>query len=202
MRQGKFVFSPPLVRLHRPGHVCDEPCKRPDMPSALALPLRLRLASSAAFLLAVLVAAGANRSLLMVPILAAASTAAHWMASRLAKGDQATMLGLLDPRTQRLMQQKMARAGFFFGLFGYTLIFIIGVFLSAIVTPTELARQLTRFDLWLVLAPTGLTLGLGLVRRNLSTPFQGPGNPASSPDPDSDAFTVEGEIVRSDESDP
>ena len=169
------------------------------MPASFALPLRLRLASSAAFLLAVLIAAGAQRSLLMVPILAAASTGAHWLASRLAQGDHATLLAMLDPRTRRLAQQNIARAGFLFGLFGYAVIFIITVFLSALFTPTELARQLTGFDLGLILIPTLATLALGLIRGRVSPPLMTqPSDPP--PEADAKAFILEGEIIPPEES--
>lgn len=169
------------------------------MLTTFALPLRLRLASSAIFLCALLIAAGAQRSFLLVPLLAAASTGAHWLASRLAQGDQTVLLGMLDPQTRRLAQQNIARAGFFFGLFGYGLLFMITVFLSALVTPTELARQLTGFDLSLILVPTGLTLALGLARRRVSTTMAAGPQGDSRPGTETDAFILEGKVIPPDD---
>lgn len=152
----------------------------------------LRLASSLVFLMAVIVAALGQRSLLMVPLLAAASTGAHWLGGRIAGTPFDKIATRLSGGPARLQTSGLARFGFFAGLVGYGLVYMVFVFFGALAGPIELRRSFDGFDGLLLAVPTTITLALALVRRLLPKPDL----PVDQrPAADGDGPVIEGEVI-------
>ena len=166
---------------------------------AIWMPLMLRAASAFVFVIAVIVAGAANRSLLMVPAIAAVATLANLNTPRMS-------INLTGAPEQGLIGRTMTV--FFTRTFLFAIVFGFSVLIAALFRETELARDFTNFDVVLVTAPFVLALILTTIA--MRSPL---GNPAefaedlkqafaemqagAGPDTQADndnAFTVEGEF--------
>ena len=164
---------------------------------AIWMPMMLRLASALVFVLAVVVAGAANRSLLMVPALAGVATLAHLNTPRLS-------LNLTGAPQQGLLSR--AIMVFFMRTFLFGLVFGFTVLVAALFRQTELAREVTAFDIGLLVIPFGLALVFTAI--SMRSPL---GNPeefmqdlqkafaefqngqGQAPQSGADGFTVDGE---------
>ncbi|MEL6829669.1 MAG: hypothetical protein AAFO63_05990 [Pseudomonadota bacterium] len=158
----------------------------------------LRVSSSFLFLFVVIIAALSERSLLMVPLLAAASTLAHWLGGKIAGTPFDKLAMRVSGQPVRMPTAGLARFGFFAGLVGYSLVYMVFVFFGALAGPIELSRSLSGFDGMLVLVPTGVTLLLALVRRALPKPDFPVDQQHANP---GDGTIIDGEIIDAPHSD-
>ena len=159
----------------------------------------LRAASAFVFVIAVIVAGAANRSLLMVPAIAAVATLANLNTPRMS-------INLTGAPEQGLVGRAMTI--FFTRTILFGIVFGFSVLIAALFRETELARDFTNFDVVLVTAPFVLSLILTTLamRSPLGNPeefmadlkkamadMQAGAEPGPRPD-DDDAFTVDGEF--------
>ena len=152
----------------------------------------LRFASSIVFVMAVVFAALSQRSLLMVPLLAAASTGAHWLGGRIAGTPFDKMAMRVSGGPMKIQTAGLARFGFFAGLVGYSLVYMIFVFFGALAGPIELRRSLDGTDFSLLLVPAAITLLLAMVRRLLPKPDLPISTTSTN---EGDGTVIEGEVI-------
>ncbi len=177
----------------------------------IAIPVLLRIAASLVFVVAVIVAAAMNRSIMLVPLLAAAATLSHWLAARLAPNPLSNLGEMLAPGAARANPAGKLIRKFLFGVFGYGLVFALTVLISAVFQETELERIVTRFDLTLIAVAAGLAIVLSVINAHtaatqvtgmmgdLQQAFnQMQGGPAATPGGE-EPFTFEGEIIHPDD---
>ena len=158
----------------------------------------LRFASSLFFLLAVVFAALTQRSLLMVPLLAAASTGAHWLGGKIAGSPLDKLAMRVSGGPVRMQTAGLALFGFFAGLVGYSLVYMVFVFFGALAGPIELRRSLDGFDVGLLLVPSALTLLFALIRSLMPKPDL----PVPHSDPSAGSGTIiDGEVIQDPPSD-
>lgn len=177
------------------------------MPVFLSLPIALRAGSAFVFIAAVIIAASLNRSLLMVPLLALASTLVHWGIGRIAPGPLAQLQALAGQSQRLAGGANLFWLRVFGGTIGYGAIFMITVFFSALVQETQLERALTGTDLKILLIASGLAAILAFINAKLAArqvgAMAGDLNTLfaqmRSPDSEDDPFTVEGEIIEPDD---
>ncbi len=181
------------------------------MPFIIALPIILRLAASAVFIIAVVTAGAMNRPLIMVPLLAAASTGVHWLTGRIMPSPMKNLQAVSGHVTAPGHSPQALFVRFIAGTFGYGLIFMVTVFMSAIFRETELDRMLTSLDGLIIAIPaviagllsiatayTGASQVTGMAQdlHQSFTHMRASGHPDAAND---DAFTVEGEIIDPDD---
>ena len=164
---------------------------------AIWMPIMLRAASAFVFVIAVIVAGAANRSLLMVPAIAAVATLANLNTPRMS-------INLTGAPEQGIIGRAMSVFVTRTVLFG--VVFGLSVLIAALFRETDLARDFTNFDVVLVTGPFVLALILTTIA--MRSPL---GNPeefvedlkkalsemqtGAAPNPDNDnAFTVDGEF--------
>ncbi len=173
------------------------------MPISLALPIFLRLAAALVFVVAVIVAGVMNRSIMMVPLLAGAATLTQWLLARIAPGPMASLQSSLGGAPQGPVPLNRLGGRFIAGVFGYGLLFILTVFISALFKETELERILTRTDLSILAIATGLAILLSLLNAHFgSKQVAGMMGDLEATFADmqrqqerEEAFTVEGEMI-------
>lgn len=168
-----------------------------SMRFAIWMPILLRLGSALVFVIAVIVAGVANRSALMVPMIAAVATLAHLNTPRMAINFGGQQQGVIGRAITVFLTRTI--------LFG--IIFGLSVAIAALFQETEIAREFTTFDTILLTVPFGLALLFTAIsmRSPLGNPEElmadiqkafaeataGGGMPSQD---DDDAFTVEGEF--------
>lgn len=170
---------------------------------AIWMPIMLRAASAFVFVIAVIVAGAANRSLIMVPAIAAVATLANLNTPRMS-------INLTGAPEQGLIGRAMSV--FFTRTVLFAVVFGLAALIAALFRETEFARDFTNFDVILVTAPFVLALILTTIA--MRSPL---GNPeefvndlkqalaemqaGDTPDND-DAFTVDGEFEERKPDDP
>jgi len=182
------------------------------MPAALALPLMLRAAAAIVFLIAVIAAGIMNRSVLMVPLLAAAATLTQFLVSRIIPSPLTEIKAGLNPNAPPTPALTKLSRGFFIATFGYGVLFVITVFISALFQETELAHALNRTDVYLITIPAATAAIFSLINARIAnaqmaTMMSGVQaiyaqmNSGDAPNPanDDDAFTIDGEIIDEDD---
>lgn len=163
---------------------------------AIWMPILMRLASGLVFVIAIIVAGIANRSAMMVPLIAAVATLAHMNTPRMTinfgqKSEQSVLSRAFTVFLTRTI------------LFG--ILFVVTVGISALFQETDLAREFATFDIFLLTVPFGLALLFTAI--SMLSPM---GNPEQmmadiqkafddvsagrGPATNDDAFTVEGEF--------
>ncbi|MEL7231334.1 MAG: hypothetical protein AAGJ85_02350 [Pseudomonadota bacterium] len=184
------------------------------MPVALLLPILLRAAGPAAFILSAMTAGVLNQSIVLIPLLALAATITTILIRKLSPSPAADLAAMLNPDAPQ--QPKSIFAGsaqrFGIGLIGYAVCFGLAALIAALFQETEFNQTLVQSDIWFALIPAAIALiGASLSARmganqmadmagQMQAMFaqmqaqQGQDNPQ-----DDDAFTVEGEIIDKDE---
>lgn len=163
---------------------------------AIWMPLIMRVLSALVFVIAIIVAGAANRSLLMVPAIAAVATLANLNTPRMG-------VNLLGAPQQGIVARAMTI--FFTRSFLFAIVFGLTALVFALFQETEFARDFTVFDVCLLVVPFGLALIFTMV--SMRSPLGNPqefmadlqkafedmqtGAPNSEQD---DAFTVDGEF--------
>lgn len=163
---------------------------------AIWMPILMRVASGLVFILAIIIAGVANRSALMVPMIAGVATLANLNTPRMAINFTGQKQGIVSRALTVFLTRTL--------LFGF--VFLLSVGIAALFQETELAREFTTFDTILLTVPFGLALAFTAI--SLRSPL---GNPeelmadiqkafaevASGGGPnaanDDEAFTVDGE---------
>ena len=116
---------------------------------AIWMPILMRTGSALVFVLAAIVAGAANRSLLIVPALAALATLANLNTPRM-------MLNLTGAPQQGIIARAMTI--FFTRTLLFAIVFGFSVLVAALFRVTDLARDFTNFDIGLLVVPFGLAL--------------------------------------------
>ena len=164
---------------------------------AIWMPILMRAASALVFVVAAIVAGAANRSMLMVPALAAVATLANLNTPRMT-------INLGGAPQQGLVGRAMTI--FFTRTFLFAIVFGLSVLIAALFRETELAREFTNFDIGVLVVPFALALVFTAI--SMRSPM---GNPqqfmedmqkafaemqagAGAASNDDEAFTVDGEF--------
>ena len=179
------------------------------MPSALLLPVFLRLLGPIAFIGAAIAAGVMNRSIMIVPLLALVAVGASLLVQSVSPSPAMDLKNLLNPGQSTAPPSPFSGLGRRIGLrvLGYGIVFGIAAILAAIFQATEFEPQIRMFDLGLaaiaaLLAILGGLLSARLGRNQMEgmmdqmqdmfSQMQSAQAPGS---PDEDAFTVEGEVI-------
>ncbi len=133
------------------------------MPLFLALPIILRIASTLVFLVAVIVAAVLNRSVMMVPLLAAAATLSHWVAGKFVPNPLSNLAGATRIRMPMSSLPGRLVPRFLIGVFGYGILFALTVLISAIFQQTELERAITNTDFIIIGVASAIAIILSVI---------------------------------------
>ena len=179
------------------------------MPSALFLPVFLRLLGPIAFIVAAIVAGILNRSIMIVPLLALTATGAAVLMQSVAPSPVADLKDILNqgarPHPASPFRGLGRRIGL--GVLGFGTVFGLSALIAAIFQATEFEPQIRAFDFGLLLIPAFLAvLGGGLSARigrdqmaGMMDQMQDMFSQMQPPDPAgsdaNDAFTVEGEVI-------
>ena len=186
------------------------------MPTALLLPIMLRVAGPVAFLTAVAAAGVMNRSFVLVPVLAVAATLTTIFIRHVTPSPAMDLKDMLSPEKEpppnnpfRGLVPRLAG-----GLVGYAILFALAAGIAAIFQATEFEPQLMMVDAWFAIVPAMIALvGAWISARlgaNQMASLMGQmqeafsqmqaGQPQSGPEQD-DAFTFEGEVIDPDKPD-
>ena len=179
------------------------------MLAALLLPILLRIAGPLAFLSATAAAGVMNRSIMVVPILAAVATLTTILIRKFTPSPAVELKAILSPEANPQPDNPfrgMGR-GFAMGLVGYTIVFALAAWIAALFQTTEFEPQVRWDDAALALIPALIALigawlsaRLGLnqmasMMGQMQTAFSQmqSGDPAA--ESSEEAFTFEGEII-------
>ena len=186
------------------------------MPTALLLPILLRIAGPVAFLTAVAAAGIMNRSFMLVPLLAVTATLTTIIIRQVTPSPAMDLKDMLsserEPKPNKPFRGLLPRlAG---GLVGYAIVFTIAAGIAAIFQTTEFEPQLMMVDVWFAMIPAMIAfIGAWISARlgaNQMASLMGQmeeafsqmqtGQPQNDPDQE-DAFTFEGEVIDPDKPD-
>ena len=120
------------------------------MPLMIILPIGLRIVAALVFVIAIIFAGASNRSVLLVPALAAAATLGGLVKPKIG-------LNLQNPDVEPPSRLSRATGMFTTRLVAYGILFGLSVLIAAMFRETGLERQITMFDAGLVAVP--LVLG-------------------------------------------
>lgn len=198
------IASRPLAALRIHHHQRE----RPTMPTALLLPIALRLAGPVAFICAALAAGVLNRSFIIVPLLAIAASLTTVLIRAVIPSPISDMESLLNPdapvRKKSAFQGMGRRLGL--GIIGYALVFGFAALIASIFQATEFEPRLLPSDVGYLAVPAALALvgawlsarlgvsqmaGMMGQMQDMFAQMQAQQNPSESDDP----FTVDGEII-------
>ena len=137
------------------------------MPIFLAIPVILRIAATLVFLIAVIAVGAMNRSVMMVPLLAAVATLVQWGVGLFAPNPLTNLKDMVNPgaaqsQTPGNTIAKLARK-FLFGVIGYGILFALAYMISGIFKATEMERIITRFDLILIAVTAAIAVVLSVI---------------------------------------
>ena len=183
------------------------------MPAALFLPLLLRLAGPLSFLCAAMIAGVMNRSLLLIPLIALASTAATVLIRFIAPSPVTDLKTMLDPNARPQKPSPFKGVGRRFGVsvLGFGLMFGFSALIAAVFQPTEFQQQVQRLDFGFLAIPAliaiigaWLSARLGInqmasMMQDMQGIFAQMQAGQTPRDEGEDAFTVEGEIIDPDD---
>ena len=163
---------------------------------AIWMPILMRVASALVFVIAIIVAGVANRSAIMVPMIASVATLAHLNTPRMT-------INFTGKPEQSLISRAMTV--FLTRTIVFGIVFLLSVGIAALFQETELARNLSNFDM--VLITVSFALALLFTAISMRSPM---GNPeelmadiqrafdevssGAGPAANEDAFTVDGEF--------
>ncbi len=186
------------------------------MPTALILPILLRVLATAIFALAAIYAGVANRSFLIVPCLAAAAAAAQYVTGLIAPSPIQGLKFAFDPEARPPNPLSKAGRGFAMGVVLYGLLFSLAAMIAALFQETEFERALTGDDGLLVAVAAGFatvfsslsartgTSQIAGMMGNMQEAFADMQAQQATADmaAGDDEFIVEGEIIEPDEKTP
>ena len=185
------------------------------MPSALFLPVFLRLLGPIAFVVAAIVAGILNRSIMIVPLLALTATGAAVLLQMVSPSPMADLKDILNPGAQPQPASPFRGLGRRIGLgvLGFGAVFGLSALIAAVFQATEFEPQIRAFDFGLLVIPALLAffggslsarigrnqmVGMMDQMQNMFSQMQTPDQPGSASE---DAFTVEGEVIDPDKRD-
>jgi len=185
------------------------------MPTALFIPILLRLAGPIAFVSAAIVAGVLNRSFVLIFVLAAVATATTIVIRKISPSPAMDLKAVFSPDAAVAPPSIFRGAGrrFAIGLIGYALVFGLSALIAALFKTTEFEPQLRSGDLWFLTIPTVIAIVGAFVSARLGMSqmagmmdqmqgmFSQMQTPQGRPDEDRDAFTFEGEIIDPDKPD-
>ncbi|MEL7040474.1 MAG: hypothetical protein AAGL90_03065 [Pseudomonadota bacterium] len=180
------------------------------MPTAIFVPIFLRLAGPLSFVVSTLIAGVMNRSVILVIALAAAATATTILIRWWIPSPVTDLKAAISPESLSNPPHPLSGMGrrFVIGVVGYAFLFGLAALLAALFQTTEFERQLTTDDLWFLGVPAGLALigayfsarlgytqieGVMAQMQVVAGQFRAQQGPASTHE--DDAFTVEGEVI-------
>ncbi|MEL6862363.1 MAG: hypothetical protein AAGL11_11030 [Pseudomonadota bacterium] len=185
------------------------------MPTALLLPVVLRLAGPIAFVTAALAAGALNRSFMLVPLLAVGASLTTVLIRKVAPSPVSDLQGLLNPDAPPPQPSPFRGMGrrLGLGLIGYALAFGLAALIAALFQSTEFEPRLMASDAGYVLIPALIALlgAWGSARLGLSQIAGMMGQmqdmfaqmqAAQGQDGAEDPFTVDGEVIDPDEDRP
>lgn len=123
------------------------------MPVNLMLPVLLRVLASAAFIVAVIYAGIANRSVLIVPLLAFAAASIQWLVSVIAPSPITGLQQMVSPEAPPPNPAVKFGRGIGVALVLYLVLFCLSALIAALFQETEFARRLESADLWIAGIP-------------------------------------------------
>ena len=182
------------------------------MPTALLLPVFLRLAGPVAFVTAAITAGSLNRSFMLVPLLVAGATLTTILIRKVSPSPVGDLQGLLNPAAPPQPQSAFRGMGkrFGMGLIGYSIAFALAASIAAIFQATEFEPRLMASDASYILIPALIALlgawgsarlgasqmaGMMGQMQDMFAQMQAAQGQESAEDP----FTVDGEVIDPDE---
>jgi len=185
------------------------------MPAALLLPILLRLAGPLAFIGAVIAAGIMNLSIVIVPLLAAASTATAILIKTVTPSPAAEIKDMLDTNASTEQPSPFKGAGRAFAIrtLGFGMVFGLAALIAALFQTTELEPSIRASDFSFLIIPSAIAfIGAWVSARigfNQMAGMMGQMQEAFSqlqagqPNPDAEhgTFTFEGEIIDPEERD-
>ena len=185
------------------------------MPSALFLPIFLRLLGPMAFIGMAIAAGVMNRSIMIVPLLALTATAVSILIRYVSPSPMMEVKDLLNPSAPSVRPSPFRGLGrrFGLGILGYGIVFGLAATIAAIFQATEFESQIRAFDFGLLAIPAALALIGGLLSARMGQAqmegmmgqmqdmFSQMQDAQSAAATDEDAFTVEGEVIDPDKPD-
>ena len=179
------------------------------MPAALFFPLFLKLAGPLSFLSAAMVAGVMNRSLILIPLIALASTATTILIRMVAPSPVMDLKTMLDPNAPPEKPSPFKGAGrrVLMSILGFGLVFGLSALIAAIFQTTEFQQQVSGTDIGVLVIPAviavigswlsarmGINQMAGMMRemQGVFSQMQAGQSPQAA---EEDAFTVEGEII-------
>ncbi|MEM1086215.1 MAG: hypothetical protein AAGH90_00680 [Pseudomonadota bacterium] len=184
------------------------------MPAALLLPVLLRAAGPAAFIVSAMTAGVLNQSIVLIPLLALAATVTTILIRKVSPSPVTDLAQMLNPDAAPAPKSIFAGSAqrFGVGILGYAVCFGFAALIAAMFQETEFNQTLVQSDIWFAIIPAVIALiGASLSARmgaNQMADMAGQmqamfaqmqsQNGQTNP-PEDDAFTVEGEIIDKDE---
>ena len=182
------------------------------MPTALLLPVILRLSGPFSFVAAAILAGILNRSFIIVPLLALAATLTTIVIRKVTPSPVAGLQNMLNPEAPPPSTSPFRGAGkrFGLGLIGYAIVFSLAALIAALFQTTDFEPRLMPSDAGYLLIPAliallgawasarlGASQMAGMVgqMQDMFAQMQ-----ATQDQPDQeDPFTVDGEVIDPDE---
>ncbi len=179
------------------------------MPAAILLPILLRLAGPLAFIGAAIAAGILNLSIVMVPLLAAASTATAILIKTVTPSPAMELKEMLDANapSEKPSPFKGAGRGFAIRILGFGLVFGLAALIAALFQSTELEPRIRAGDFGFLIIPSAIALigawvsaRIGLnqmagMMGQMQDAFAQMQTGQSTSDAEDGAFTFEGEII-------
>lgn len=182
------------------------------MPSALFLPILLRLAGPIAFVIAAMTAGAMNRSFVIIPLLALAASLTTILIRVVSPFPALDLQTALNPDAPPQKSSPFRGVGrrLIIGLFGYAFAYGFAAVIAAVFQSTEFERQLSSGDVGYLLIPgiiaffgalLGARLGVNQMAgmmdqmQDMFSQMQARANPQG----EDETFTFEGEIIDPDE---
>ena len=179
------------------------------MPSALLLPVLLRLLGPIAFIGAAIAAGVMNRSIMIVPLLALIAMTTSVLVQAGSPSPTMELKDLLNQGQPSARPSPFRGLGRRFGLrvLGYGLVFGIAALFAALFQATEFQPQIRSFDFGLIAIPATLAVFGSLLSARIGRDqmegmmdqmqdmFSQMREAQSGEEHQDDAFTVEGEVI-------
>ena len=133
------------------------------------LPVLLRVLASAVFAIAVIYAGVANRSILIVPLIAFAAAAVQWLVSIVAPSPITGLQQMVSPDAAPPNPVAKFGRGFGVSLVLYLFLFGLSALIAALFQETEFARRLIADDIWIVALPAGIAFAASVLSAKTGT---------------------------------
>lgn len=120
------------------------------MPTALALPILFRALAAFAFIGVATYAGIANRSFLIVPVLAGAAVLAQFIVRQIEPSPLTRLKAAVSPDAPPANPAKSVLPAFGLATLGYGFVYGFSALIAALFQETEFERQLEAYDFWLI----------------------------------------------------